>query len=213
MKPAAAAAKHDDGPATSGAPLSLYAFFTLVVFLGASGEGAARSFFNLYMDSALNISTAQIGAAMGFAQLLPVGFALVTPLFLARLGNVRTLMAATLAATFFIGVLALFPHWLAATAALMGIQATVAVIGPARSLFSQEIVPPHRRTTTAALAIVGMSLGWGVSAAFGGYIISAFGFRAFFLAIAALSASAALLLKLYDRRASRAPAQTALAAE
>jgi MFS family permease len=206
LRPVAAASRQGDSDSRAGAPIVLYIFFTVVVFLGASGEGAARSFFNLYLDSELHVPTAQIGAAMGIAQLLPVGIALIAPLLLARLGNGMALAAATFAAALCIVVMGIFPNWLVAAAALMGIQGTVAIVGPARNLFSQEIVPPHRRTTTAALMTIGLALGWGASAAFGGYVIAALGFRVFFLTIAALSVASALLLLIYVQRTKNAPA-------
>jgi MFS family permease len=138
MRPVAAA-KEDDLVHHSRPPIGLFIFFTAVVFLAASGEGATRSFFNLYLDRQLNVATAQIGAAMGFAQLLPVMIALLTPLLLARLGSGMTQAAATLALALCISLMGLVPHWLVATAALMGIQGTMAVIGPARNLFSQGV--------------------------------------------------------------------------
>ncbi len=83
----------------------------------------------------------------------------------------------------------LVPHWLVATAGLMGIQGAISVVGPARSLFSQEIVSARWRTTTAALVTVGLALGWAAAAAFGGYAIAVMGFRAFFLASSMLTLS------------------------
>jgi MFS family permease len=197
LRPMVAAGKEDEVEQRAGAPMGLFVFLTVTTFLAACGEGAARSFFNLYLDSDLQVETAQIGAAMGVSQLLPVLVALFTPLLLARLGSGLTLAAATTAAALCLAWMGLAPQWLAATAALMGIQGTMAVIGPARNLFCQEMVAARWRTTTSALATVGLALGWAVAAALGGYTIEAVGYGAFFLVCASLTLASALLLFVY----------------
>ena len=76
------------------APLPLLIFFGVIVFLQAIGEGAVRTFFNVFLDAGLAVLPAQIGAVMGVAQLLPVAVALSIPFLLARWGTGFTLVAA-----------------------------------------------------------------------------------------------------------------------
>jgi hypothetical protein len=82
----------------------------------------------------------------------------------------------------------------------MGIQGTIAVIRPARNLFSQKMVSARWRTTTAAPATLGLALGWAVAAALGGYAIAVLGYGAFFLTCASLTLASALMLLTYLRR-------------
>ena len=77
------------------APLFLIGMLTLVVTLQVAGEGAARTFFNVYMDAGLGVATAQIGLAAALAQLLAAPAALMAPLLMARWGSVRTFTLAT----------------------------------------------------------------------------------------------------------------------
>jgi MFS family permease len=65
MRPVVVQADEDDHRQRSAAPLGLFIFFTVMVFLMSIGEGAVRNFFNLYLDRELHVATAQIGAAMG----------------------------------------------------------------------------------------------------------------------------------------------------
>lgn len=197
MRPVEIAVTKEGSAQRSGAPIALFLFFTVMVFLAACGEGAVRSFFTLYLDGELHVATAQIGAAMGLAQMLPVFMALLTPLLMARLGTGMTLAAATVACALSITLIGVVSQWMIATVALMGLQATIAVINPTRNLFSQEIVSARWGTTTSALATIGVALGWAVAAALGGYAIAAVGYRVFFLACSSLVMASALLLLLY----------------
>lgn len=78
------------------APLGLLAFWALIVFLEAMGEGSVRMFFNVLMDTGLQVPTATIGLVMG-EQLLPIAVALALPLLLARWGTGYTLLGGAFA--------------------------------------------------------------------------------------------------------------------
>jgi MFS family permease len=110
-----------------GAPLGLLAFFGVVTFLGAIGEGAARAFFNVYLDIGLGVALAAIGTMMGLAQLLPIGAALVVPLLVARWGTGYALATGFLGAAIFLAPLAIVPLvWMAAVT-YMGVIAMVTI--------------------------------------------------------------------------------------
>ena len=178
----------------SAAPIGLFIFFGLITFLQAASEGAIRAFFNLYLDVGLHLSTGQIGTVMGLGQLLPVFVVLATPVFLARWGTKLTLTVATFALTAFLVPLAAIPHWVAASIGFVGMGATIGVLGTSRNIFSQEIVQPQWRTTTSAIATIGLALGWAVTSGVGGYIIPRLGYSGLFFIGAALAFTAAILL-------------------
>jgi MFS family permease len=179
---------------TSAAPVGLFVFFGLVTFLQAGSEGAIRAFFNLYLDVGLRLPTEQIGTVMGLGQLLPVFVVLATPLFLARWGTKLTLTVATFALSVFLIPLAAFPHWAVASLGFVGMGATIGVLGTSRNIFSQEIVLPQWRTTTSAIATIGLALGWAVTSGVGGYIVPRLGYSGLFFIGAALAFAAAFLL-------------------
>jgi MFS family permease len=186
-------------PSSAAAPIALFLFFGLITFLQAASEGTIRAFFNVYLDAGLHLPTEQIGTVMGLGQLLPVFVALATPFFLARWGTKLTLLAATVTMAVLVVPLASIPHWAVATLGFMGVGATIAVIGTARNIFSQEIVVPQWRTTTSAIATIGLALGWAIASSAGGYIIARFSYSGLFFIGAGLAFTAAILLWNYRR--------------
>lgn len=187
------------------APLALLAFFSLVVFLGAIGEGTVRTFFNVYLDRGLGVSPAVIGSIMGLAQLLPVGAALAVPFLVARWGTGYALAAGLLGAGMFLVPLALFPVLSVAAAAYMGFIALIAMSGTTRDMFGQEIVIARWRTSSQGAAIIGLALGWALGGIGGGALIKTSGFGALYFAGAVAMLLAAGLLAGYLRRAATRP--------
>jgi MFS family permease len=185
-----------DGPA----PVGLLVFFGLIVFLQSIGEGAVRAFFNVYLDTGLAVPSAQIGAIMGVAQLLPIAAALSTPVLMARLGAGYTLAAAVLGISVCLLPLATISLLGVAAVAFMGVIAMITMAGPTRDLFGQEIVMPRWRTTIQGAVIIGLALGWATAGVVGGYVIETIGFGALFLAGAVAAALSAILLVGFLRR-------------
>ena len=197
----------EDGAAAVAAstrPTGLLVLLGLVVFLQTAGEGVVRAFATVYLDTGLQVPPAQIGLLLGVAQLVPLAAALVTPRLLARLGTAGTLALASLGSTLALLPLAAIPTWGAAGLGLTGVMLTAAVNSPARSLFSQEVVPARWRTTTSAVLTIGLALGWASTAAAGGFLIRSAGFSSLFLLGAGLALAAAVLMLGYQRaRAGR----------
>lgn len=62
----------------------------LIILLRTSTEGAGKTFFNVYLDVALQVPTVTIGTVMAFGQLLAIPGALLMPLLAQRWGRERT---------------------------------------------------------------------------------------------------------------------------
>jgi hypothetical protein len=187
------------------APLALLALFGLVTFLGAIGEGTVRTFFNVYLDTALGVAPAAIGTIMGLAQLLPIGAALMVPLLVARWGTGYALAAGLMGAGIFLVPLAAIPLVWVAAIAYIGVIALVTMSSTARDMFGQEIVLPRWRTTSQGVAIIGLALGWSLAGIGGGALIKTSGFGALYFAGAVAALLAAGLLIGYLRWASTRP--------
>lgn len=198
--PAAAATRHVEEAASGPRPTALLAFLGLVVFLQTAGEGAVRAFFNVYLDTDLDVAPELIGAIMGGAQLLPVAAALATPRLLARWGTPGTLAFGSLGVLAALLPLIALPSLGVAAGGFAVVLAMASINNPARNIFSQEIVVGPWRTTGAAVLTIGMALGWSGSAVAGGFIIARVGFGGLFGLSAALAAVAALLALAYRRR-------------
>jgi MFS family permease len=199
--------------AAGPAPIRWLLFFGLFVFLQVMGEGAVRAFFNVYLDTALAVPTAQIGTIMGLAQLLPIAAALAVPLLIARLGTGYALVAAILGISLCLLPLAAGPQLGIAALAFMGVIAMVTVAGTTRDLFGQEMVTPGWRTTSQGVAIIGLALGWAAAGLVGGTLIETMGFGVMFL-VGAISAlfSAGLLVGFLRRRTPELPTPDSAAA-
>jgi len=175
------------------APHSLIALMALVVLLQLAGEGTARTFFNVYLNTALRIPTAQIGWLSAAGQLLSVPAALAAPPLMARWGKGRTYASASLGTALCLLPVALIPHWGAAGLGFMGMVALAAIARPANMVYHQEIVAPEWRAAMSGATTMASALSWAAMAFGGGYLITALGYRRLFLTGAGVTTAGVLL--------------------
>jgi predicted MFS family arabinose efflux permease len=174
-------------------PRALILMLSLVVLLQVGGEGAARTFFNVYLNDGLRLPTALIGALVAVGQLLAVPMALATPVLIARWGADRTIMLGALGMALSLLPLALFPHWLMASFSFMSLITLASVARPATMVYQMELIPPGWRAAMSGATTLAAGLSWAGIAWGGGYVIAALGYRSLFLASAGLTAVGALL--------------------
>jgi MFS family permease len=205
-RPLPSVRKEAQGSYDAAMPLFVILFVGLIVFLQTSGEGTIRAFFNVYLDTSLQVPISRIGVVMGLGQFLPIVSSLAAPLVMARWGTAGTIMLTGAVTSLFMVVLAFFAHWAAASIGYIGILLTISISAVARNLFSQEIVVPQWRTVMSAAFTVGLALGWASAAGLGGYLIAAYGYRTLFLLGAVLALASSLLLWGYMRVRARAQA-------
>ena len=192
-------------------PIGLFLLVGALVFLQNAAEAPVRAFFNVYLDRGLGVAPSEIGLIIGLAQLLPVATAIFAVRLLTRRGAARTMAIAGLGTSVSSLLLATIAVAGAAGLGFMGVMMMAAIYGPARSLFSQELVLPRWRTTTSAILTIGMALGSACTTAGGGFVISTVGFGGLFAVSAGLAAgSAALAWSTYRLRAERLAAPAAL---
>lgn len=198
-----------DGPQTARAPYALLVLLGAVVMLQSTGEGAVRAFFNVYLDQGLARSPAEIGAIMGIAQALPIAAALLSPLLMQTLGTGRTLIFSSLITGAALLLMGLVAHWLIAALCFAVTTAMATVNTTARSLYSQEIVAERWRALSAAVATIGLALGWASMAGAGGFLAQTLGFSGLFVITAGLAfaGGGALLLDGVLIRYAAAPPQ------
>jgi MFS family permease len=187
-------------PPAGPAPWGLMAIVALVMALRFGGRAMVVTFANVYLDEALDISAALIGALTAVAQLVAVPAALVAPLFVARWGSVRTVLWGGLGIALATLPLALIPLWPAAGVGLVGSAAFFSVTVAPLRLFNQELVTPPWRATMASAFLLGAGLAFAASSLVGGFLIAALGYQALFLIGVGLSLVAALLFWAYFRQ-------------
>ncbi len=181
------------------APIGLIVAIALVMALRFGGRGPVVTFFNVYMDSEMGISTALIGGISAIAMLIAVPAALIAPPIVARWGNARTIVAGMIGLALCTLPLALIPHWPAASLAYVGSSAMFSLtVGPQR-VFSQELVAPRWQASMASAFMMGAGLAFAIVSLAGGYLIVGLGYRAFFLISTGLIATATLFFWFYFR--------------
>jgi len=181
------------------APLFLVGFLALVQLLQGAGEGAARTFFNVYLDTGLDVATHLIGMLVAVGQLAAVPTALVTPLLIARWRHGPTFIGASLGMACSLLPMALIPRLGAVSLGYIGVMAMSAVWRPPFLVYRLEIVSLRWRATMSGAANMSMGLSWAAMGLFGAQIAEKVGYGGIFLAGAILTTSGAALFWLFDR--------------
>lgn len=184
-----------------GAAPPLIAIGAMVLFtlLRVTGENAARTFFNVYLDLVLGVSTAGIGILIAVAQLVAVPAAMASPSAVRRWGEFRAVVLGCLAISASLLPMILVPHWAAAALSLASVMALAAVISPALSIFSQNLVPEEWRSQMSGALNMTFGLSFAGTSFGGGYLITVVGYRPLFATGAVLTCLAALLFWRYFR--------------
>lgn len=180
-------------------PLGLITIMATVMLFLLACSTAASTFLNVYLDTGLQVATAQIGALMAFGRLLSIPAALAAPLLMARWGKGRTVIVGISGMVFSLLPLALIPHWAAAGFGFMCIMATSSAAGTPLTVYQQESVSPGWRSTMSGAVNTASGLGQSAIAFGGGYIIGALGYRSLFLTAAGLGFASVLIFWAYFR--------------
>ncbi|MBV7332077.1 MFS transporter [Chloroflexi bacterium TSY] len=183
----------------SAPPFFLIAILGITGFMRNGSESAARSFFNIYLDAGLGVSTAWIGVLTAFGQVMAVPAALISPLVVARSGKVWTVVLGATGIVLSLLLMAFVPHWTTAGLGFLGVIAMRSMTRAVISVYQMEIVTPDWRSLTSGTVSAAMGLGFSTMALGGGYIIVAMGYRGLFLVGAALATIGALLFWGYFR--------------
>jgi predicted MFS family arabinose efflux permease len=186
-------------------PKSLFLFFGVMISLQAFGEGTVRNFFNIYLDSGLQMPPDQIGWIMGITQLFLILISFSLPAILARRGSVSVLAISATALSFLLLVLAWVPNQAAAAGAYLGINGLLVVMAVSRGLYSQESVSVQWRTSVSAVSTIALALGWGLAAWLGGNMVPEVGFPGVFTLGALLALLSVGVLAFWTREADGRP--------
>lgn len=174
-------------------PLALIASLSIAVFLQVTAQSAVAGFFNVYLDDALGVPTALIGAIAAAAQLLSAGAALTTPVLAKRWGNRRVFVWSSLGAALGTLPVALIPHWGAAGLGYLALMALYGITFPAVNVFQMELVSPGWRTAMSGATAMANGLSWSAVSYAGGQAIEEWGYRPLYLVGTALTLAGTLL--------------------
>jgi len=175
------------------APYALIVLMALVHLLQGAGEGAIRTFFNVYLDTGLGVATHRIGTLAAVGQLLAMPAALAAPMVIARWKNGPTFVGASLCTALSLLPLALVRHWGAAGLGFAGVMAMGSLLRPAILVYRMGIVSPGWRALMNGACNMAMGLSSSAMALGGGYIVKTLGYRGVFLTGAAVTTAGAIL--------------------
>ncbi len=181
----------------------LIAFMASVRFLQVAGIGVAMTFFNVYMDSGLGISTVQIGVIAASARLVAVPFALLGPSLSRRLGFGATAVLASACAGLSILPIAFGSNAVVAGAGLVGVLSFTSMRYPAFYVFMMERTPERLRSIMNGVNEMAAGLSFAAISLVGGYIIVNFGYAAAFVLGAAITLLGTLVFGIYVQYGSR----------
>ena len=185
------------------APLRLIAFLTLIRLFVVTGVGTLFTFFNVYMDAGLHISTVHIGVLSAMGRLLSIPTALIVPLLTARWGSGHIAAWASLGTAIGMLPLILISHWTAAGLGFIGVLALTSIRYPTFLVYTMEVVSPARRGTMSGAGEMASGLSFSAMALGGGYIIESLGYRSFFLTGASLTVIGTLSFLIHLRLQQR----------
>ena len=180
-------------------PFALIGGMALFGLLRMTGEGSARTFFNVYLDAALRVPPPLIGLLIGTAQLLGAPVALAVPRIAKRWGKLTIIFVGIMGIAICLVPLALIPHWIAAGIGLTGVLALGSLLRPAFNIYSQELVTQEWRSIMSGSILTSVAIGTSAMTFAGGYLIKFYGYLSLFLTGAALSLAAGLTLWLLTR--------------
>jgi predicted MFS family arabinose efflux permease len=183
--------------ARGAVPYAVLGATALVTLLRVGGEFVVRTFYSLYLDSVWRVPTAQIGAAVAFANLLTIPAPLLAPPLAQRWGRVKTIVVATLGVAGSIAVLAAGGGWMASAAAYVGMNLLAAVARAVWLLLTQEAVAPEWRSMSSGVGNLASGLGIAAMSSVGGVLAVQQGYSATFAAGAGLVALAAPVVWLF----------------
>lgn len=162
-------------------PYATFAAIGALSFFRAGGESSARTFFNVYLDSVLLVSTANIGATMALANLLTIPAAMVMPAIAIRIGKLPSLVLSIVGVAGSLAFLGMSGSWLMAGFAFVAMCVLSAMFRVVWTLLIQESVEIEWRAVSAGIANLTAGAGFGLMAGSGGYLVQSIGYDKIFL--------------------------------
>ncbi|RLT39247.1 MAG: MFS transporter [Chloroflexi bacterium] len=193
-------------PASAGSkPLSTGLFLLLIFvrMLQVCGVATLFVFFNVYLDTELQIATSTIGLVLAAGRLIAVPVALLTPYFTRRFGNLNVVVVSCLIVTLGYLPITFVPTLGAAAVGYIAVIGLSAMRYPASMNFSMRIVAPSQRGILTGAGEMGAGVAFTALALGGGYVITYLGYESLFVLSSVLNLTGALLFWYFFRNFRR----------
>lgn len=183
----------------TSAVVILIGLMSAVRFLQVAGAGTAIVYFNVYMDTQLDMSAGTIGTIAAIGRLLSVPIALLAPRLMRHRGTGSVAAWASLATAACLLPLALLPFLWAAAIGYIGTLALTSLRFTAFIVYIMTLVPKSQQSVMAGAGEMAAGFSFAAMALGGGYILAHFSFRDLFLLGSGLSALGTLLFWIHLR--------------
>ena len=177
----------------------LIAILAAAAMLQTACVGVSKTFFNVYLDDYLGISTGSIGAIFAVVQLLSAIAAMIMPRLMARWGPNAVFILSSLGSAAGMLPLAFIPQWGAALLGRTVVSAFASITFPALNVLQMELVLPEWRSAINGAVNMTKQVSWMIISLIGGFIIAALGYRALFLVGMAATLAGTFLFWVYFR--------------
>lgn len=175
------------------APYIIIAILAITATTRMAGEGAARTFFNVYLDDGMGISTSTIGIVLAIGSIIAGPAALIAPWLVSRSTKVTTVVVSTAGICISLLLMAFIPHWTGVSLGLIGVMGMLSITRAVTNVIYMEIVKADWRSLTSGVTSAAMGVGFASMTLGGGYIIEWFGYQSLFF-IGAVSVGISALL-------------------
>ena len=167
-------------------------FLGFTMFLQGTGEGAVRTFFNVYLDSTYRVPTEVLGVLAASGNLLGAVAALLMPAISRRIGHKSLFVFGTLGISASLALLFFLPGVLAASLGFILVIVLVSVTRPAVLVYLMSSAAEKVRTLLSGVYTMAMGLSWSAVALLGALVLSSLGYPVFFLLCAGFVAISAM---------------------
>lgn len=181
----------------------LIAFMAGVRFLQVAGIGVSMTFFNVYLDSAMGLPTAQIGFIAATARLVAVPVALLGPSLSRRMGFGATAVFASACAGLSMLPIAFGGSAAVAGLGFVGVMSFTSMRYPAFYVYMMERTPERLRAIMNGANEMAAGLSFAAISLVAGYVIVQVGYPAAFAMGAAVTLLGTLIFGLYVRFGAR----------
>lgn len=181
-------------------PWGLFIPLALIMLVRAAGEMAARSFYNVYLDTVFGVPVSSIGLVASIGLFLAIPTALLTPTLTDRWGNAKVFFVAMLGMG---GTLALMgivsQGWLVGVFYIL-LMVFAAASKPTIYVYRLAILQPVWWGAMSGMGGTTHGIGMASGAIGGGYLIASIGYQAFFLLSAGVIVIGAIAFWFYSLR-------------
>lgn len=183
--------------------VALIVLMSVIRFLQVGGVGAATTFFNVYLDNKLGVSTERIGYILAISKLLGVPAALAVPWFTRRMGNAGTTIFASIVVVAAILPIAFVPVWWIAGIGYIFLWGVTPMRYSAFLVYIMEHCPPRLRGSMNGAGEMSAGLSFASVSLLGGYLITSYGYSTLFIVGAMLTLAGTVTFWWYAKFGKR----------